>query len=83
MLRICRSLVRSQLDYGSVVYGSTYSSYLKMYDCVLMFLKHLFYGKYIEANKPPLYRTRLKLSLQLCTVRLIMFMMWYCVARHH
>ena len=50
MLRLYRSLVRSKLDHGSVVYGSTYSSYLKMLDpvhnqglrlCLLVLLEHL------------------------------------------
>ena len=34
MLRLYRSLTQSKLEYGSVVYGSIYSSYLEMLDPV-------------------------------------------------
>ena len=71
MFRLYRSLVHSKLDYGSVVYGSTYSSYLKMLDpvhnrglrpCLSAFrtsttdIPHTY-------NEPSLYYSHLKLSV--------------------
>ena len=75
MLRLYSSLVRSKLDYGSVVYVSTYSSCLKMLYpvhnqglqlCLGAFRTSLTECVYVEANEPSLYYRRLKLSLQFC-----------------
>ena len=34
LLPLCRSLIRSKLDYGSIVYGSARKSYQQMIDTV-------------------------------------------------
>ena len=70
-----RSLIRSKLDYGCVVYGSTRSSYLCMLDPVQNHALRLCLGAYrtspssslcVLANEPPLYLRWKKLSMQYC-----------------
>ena len=76
LLHLYRSLVRSKLDYGSIVFGSARKSYLKMLDPVhhqgLRFSLGAFRTSpveslYVEANEPSLYIRRLKLGLQYAT----------------
>ncbi|KAG1679877.1 RNA-directed DNA polymerase from mobile element jockey [Nymphon striatum] len=73
MLRFYRSLIRSKLDYGSVVYGSARKSYLRVLDPVHNQGLRLSLGAfrttpaeslYVEAHEPLLYLRREKLSLQ-------------------
>ncbi|KAG1677310.1 RNA-directed DNA polymerase from mobile element jockey [Nymphon striatum] len=73
MLRFYRSLIRSKLDYGSVVYGSARKSYLRVLDPVHNQGLRLSLGAfrttpaeslYVEAHEPSLYLRREKLSLQ-------------------
>ena len=73
LLRLYRSLIRSKLDYGSIVYGSARKSYLQMLDTVHHQGLRLALGAfrtspvqslYVEANEPPLRVRREKLSLQ-------------------
>ena len=76
LLRLYRALIRSKLDYGCIVYGSTYNSYLKMLDpihnqglrlCLGAFRTSPAESLYVEANEPSLSDRRLKLSLQYAT----------------
>ena len=69
LLQLYRSLIRSKLDYGSIVYGSARKSYLAMLDP----LHHKDLGAfrnspvaslYVEADEPSLTTRREKLSLQ-------------------
>ena len=73
LLNLYRSLVRSKLDYGSIVYGSARKSYLKCLDTIHHQGLRLALGAfrtspveslYAESNKPSLYTRREKLSLQ-------------------
>ena len=73
LLTLYRSLVRSKLDYGSVVYGSARKSYLKCLDTIHHQGLRLGLGAfdtspveslYAESNEPSLYTRREKLSLQ-------------------
>ena len=73
LLRLYRALVRSKLDYGSIVYGSARPSYIKALDtihnqglrlCLGAFRTSPMESLYVEANEPSLYRRREKLSLQ-------------------
>jgi len=73
MLHLYRSLVRFKLDYGSVVYGSTRESYLRMLDPIQNHALRLCLGAVrtspassmcIQANEPPLYIRRRMLSIQ-------------------
>ncbi|KAG1658848.1 hypothetical protein GQR58_022769 [Nymphon striatum] len=73
MLRFYRSLIRSKLDYGSVVYGSARKSYLRVLDPIHNQGLRLSLGAfrttpaeslYVEAHEPSLYLRREKLSLQ-------------------
>ncbi|KAG1705494.1 RNA-directed DNA polymerase from mobile element jockey [Nymphon striatum] len=73
MLRFYRSLIRSKLDYGSVVYGSARKSYLRALDPIHNQGLRLSLGAfrttpaeslYVEAHEPSLYLRREKLSLQ-------------------
>ena len=74
LLHLYRSLIRSKLDYGCIVYGSARGSYLRMLDPVQNHALRLCLGAYrtsasslcVEANEPPLYFRRKKLSLQYC-----------------
>lgn len=72
LLMLYRSLVRSKLDYGSIIYGSTRKSYLKMLDpihhqglriCLGAFRTSPKDSLYAEAGEPPLELRRLRLSL--------------------
>ena len=76
LLHLYRSLIRSKLDYGSIVYGSARKSYLKDLDtihhqglrlCLGAFRTSPVDSLYVEANEPPLNLRRTKLSLQYAT----------------
>ena len=73
LLRLYRSLIRSKLDYGSIVYGSARKSYLKILDSIHNEGLRLVLGAfrtspinslYVEANESSLSYRRQKLSLQ-------------------
>ena len=73
MLRIYRSLLRSKLDYGCIVYGSARKSYLQMLDpihnqglrlCLGAFRTSRVESLYVDAHEPCLGARRAKLSLQ-------------------
>ena len=73
MLRLYRSLVRSKLDYGYIVYGSARKSYLHMLDpvhnqglmlCLGAFRTSPVESVYVDAHGPCLGARRAKLSLQ-------------------
>ena len=73
LLKLYRALVRSKLDYGSIVYGSARKSYVKLLDPVHHQGVRLSLGVfrtlpvqslYVEAREPSLENRRLKLSLQ-------------------
>jgi len=73
LLHLYRSLIRSKLDYGCIAYGSTRNSYLKMLEPIQNHALRLCLGAFrtspasslcAEANEPPLYLRRKKLSLQ-------------------
>ena len=75
LLHLYWSLIRSKLDYGSIVYGSAHGSYLQMLDSVQNHALRLWLGAYrtslssslcVLANEPPLYIRRRKLSIQYC-----------------
>ena len=76
LLKLYRSLVRSKLDYGCIVYGSARSSYLKVLNTIHHQGLHLALGAfrtspveslYVEAGELPLEHRRIKLSLQYVT----------------
>ena len=76
LLNLYRSLVRSKLDYGSIVYGSARKTYLKCLDTIHHQGLRLALGAfrtspveslYGESNEPSLYIRREKLSLQYTT----------------
>ena len=71
LLHLYRSLIRSKLDYGCIVYGSARGSYLRMLDPIQNHALRLCLGAYrtspasslcVEASEPPLYFRRKKLS---------------------
>ena len=71
-----RSLIRSKLDYGCIVYGSARPSYLKMLNTIHHQGLRLALGAfrtspieslYVEAGELPLEERRIKLSLQYIT----------------
>ena len=73
LLNLYRSLIRSKLDYGSIVYGSARPSYLKMLNTIHHQGLRLALGAfrtspvdslYVEAGELPLEERRIKLSLQ-------------------
>jgi hypothetical protein len=73
LLRLYRSLVRSKLDYGCVVYGSARDSYLQSLDrvqnaalrmCLGAFRTSPITSLHVEANELPLKLRRQKLALQ-------------------
>ena len=73
LLHLYRSLIRSKLDYGCIMYGSARSSYLKMLDpiqnqalrlCLGAFRTSPSTSLHVEANELPLEKRRKKLSLQ-------------------
>ena len=64
LLHLYRSLVRSKLDYGSVVYGFAREFYLRILDPIQNHALRLCLGAfrtspasslYVQANEPPLY----------------------------
>ena len=76
MLRLYRSLIRSKLDYGCIVYGSARKSYLQMLDpihnqglrlCLGAFRTSPVESLYVDAHEPCLGARRAKLSLQYAT----------------
>ena len=76
LLNLYRSLIRSKLDYGCIVYGSARPSYLKMLNTVHHQGLRLALGAfrtspveslYVEASELPLEQRRIKLSLQYIT----------------
>ncbi len=76
LLRLYRSLIRSKLDYGSIVYGSARKSYLQMLDPVHHQGLRLALGAFrtspvesllAEANEPSLALRREKLALNYIT----------------
>jgi len=73
LLHLYRSLVRSKLDYGSVVYGSARESYSCILDPIQNHALRLCLGAFrtspassmcVQANEPPLYIRRRMLSIQ-------------------
>ena len=73
LLQLYRALVRSKLDYGSIVYGSARKSYVKLLDPVHhqslwlslgVFTTSAIQSLYVEAREPSLENRKLKLSLQ-------------------
>ena len=73
LLHLYRSLIRSKLDYGAIVYGSARKSYLAMLDTVHLeglrmaleaFRTSPIENLYVEADEPSLYLRREKLALQ-------------------
>ena len=73
LLNLYRSLVRSKLDYGCIIYGSARKSYLNKLDTIHHQGLRLALGAfrtspvqilYSEAQEPSLYIRRKKLSLQ-------------------
>ena len=76
LLNLYRSLVRSKLHYGSIVYGSARKSYLKCLNTIHHQGLRLALGAfrtspveslYAKSNEPSLYTRREKLSLQYTT----------------
>jgi len=74
-LHLYRALIRSKLDYGSVVYGSARKSYLQMLDpvqnhalclCLGAFRTSPVLNLHVEANEMPLELRRRKLAAQYC-----------------
>ena len=72
-IQLYRALVRSKLDYSSIVYGSARKSYVKLLDPVHhqglrlslgVFRTSPIQSLYVEAREPSLENRRLKLSLQ-------------------
>ena len=73
LLNLYRTIIRSKLDYGSIIYGSARKSYLKMLDPIHHQGLRLALGAFrtspsesllAEANEPSLFNRRLKLSMQ-------------------
>ena len=73
LLHLYRSLIRSKLDYGSIVYGSARKSYLQMLDTVhnqglrlalRAFRTSPVSSLNVEADEPSLWLRKEKLSLQ-------------------
>ncbi|PVD33107.1 hypothetical protein C0Q70_08556 [Pomacea canaliculata] len=66
LLRLYRALIRSKLDYGSIIYGSAREAYLKTLDPIHHQGLRICLGAqslYAEAGEPPLSLRRLKLML--------------------
>ena len=73
LLNLYRTIIRSKLDYGSIIYGYARKSYLEMLDPIYHQGLRLALGAFrtspsesllAEANEPFLYNRRLKLSMQ-------------------
>ena len=80
LLKLYRSLVRSKLDYGCIIYGSARKSYLQMLDPIHNQGLRLALGAfrtspvaslYVEADEPSLYSRREKLSLQYAICKVV------------
>ena len=77
LLHLYRSLVRSRLDFGSVIYSSARESYFHILDPLQNHALRLCLGAFrtspasmcVQANEPPLYIRRRMLSIQ-CFLRL-------------
>jgi hypothetical protein len=76
LLNLYRSFIRSQLDYGCIVYGSTRPSYIKMLDTVHhqglrlslgAFRPSLVDSLFVEANGASHENRRIKLGMQYAT----------------
>ena len=74
LLNLYRALVRSKLDYGSIIYGSARKSYFKILNTVHhqglalgAFRTLPIPSLYVEADEPSLSERRVKLSLQYIT----------------
>ena len=76
LLNLYRSLIRSKLDYGCIVYGSACPSYIKLVDTVHHQGLRLSLGAfrtspveslYVEANEPSLENKRIKFGMQYAT----------------
>lgn len=76
LLQLYKSLIRSKLDYGSIVYGSARKSYLQMLDPIQNQALRLCLGAFrtspakslqVEAEEPSLENRRLKLAIQYVT----------------
>ena len=72
LLLLYRSLVRSKLDFGCIVYGESYHCYVKMLDpiynkglrlCLGAFRTSPVDSLYVEANEPPLHIRRINFIL--------------------
>ena len=97
MLRLYRSLIRSKLDYGCIVYGSARKSYLQMLYpihnqglrlCLGAFRTSPVESVYVDAHEPSLGARRAKLSLQYATkikllhiMRCLIIHIWSCLMR--
>ena len=73
LLKLYRALIRSKLDYGSIIYGSARKSYVQMLDpiqnqalriCLGAFRTSPVVSLEVEADEPPLAIRRQKLSIQ-------------------
>ena len=73
LLQLYRTLIRSKLDYGSIIYGSARPSYIKQLDtihhqglrlCLGAFKTSPVESLYTEANEPSLKERRIKLAIQ-------------------
>ena len=76
LLNLYRSLIRSKLDYGRIVYGSARPSYIKLLDTVHHQGLRLSLGAfrtspveslYVEANEPSLDNRHIKLGMPYAT----------------
>ena len=76
LINLYRFLIRSKLDYGSIVYGSARKSNIQILDavhhqglslCLGAFKTSPVESLYIEANEPSLANRRIKIGLQYAT----------------
>jgi hypothetical protein len=76
LLNLYRSLIRSKLDYGCIVYGLARPSYIKLLDTVHHQGLRLSLGAFrtspveslnVEANEPSFVNRRIKLGMQYAT----------------
>ena len=88
LLKVYRSLLRSQLDYGCIVYGSAFKTALAKLDPVHNQGLRLSLGAfrsspvesmYVEAREPPLETRREKLALQYTINFAEKSSLWCCV----
>ena len=72
-LMLYRSLIRSKIDYGSMVYGAARKSYVQILEpiqnralriCLNAFRTSPAKSLHVEANEPPLHLRRTKLAMQ-------------------